>query len=134
MFDIGYKVNEVVPHLDLCRKAHCGCMGGIRYSKDNNVLVLLMKSNGQYDNYWDGDILHYMGSGKGNQSIDRMVHQRIIHAAEKDTAICLFEWIDNENCKYIGRMVLAEKARIEKRKSVCGDDEDKVIFLLKKAK
>ncbi len=134
MFDIGYKESEIVSHGELCKRAHCGCMGGIRYSKANNVLVLFMKNNGQYDNSWDGDILHYMGSGKGNQSVEKLVHQRMIHAAEKDTAICLFEWVDNEKCKYVGRMVLTENARIEKRKNVCGDDEDKVIFLRNKAK
>ena len=59
--------------------------GGIRYSKAKNVIVLFMKSRGQY-----------------------------------------------ENCKYVGRMVLVE-ARIEKRETVCGDYEDKAIFLLKRA-
>ncbi len=132
MFDIGYKVNEIVSHADIYKKTLCGCMGGIRYSKAKNVIVLFMKSRGQYENCWDGDVLHYMGSGKGNQSLDRLVHQRIIEADENDTAICLFEWLDNENCKYVGRMVLVE-ARIEKRETVCGDYEDKAIFLLKRA-
>ena len=28
MFDISYKINELVPHSDVCEYLKCGCMGG----------------------------------------------------------------------------------------------------------
>lgn len=31
-------------------------MGGIRFSKQNNVILLFTKKNSDYDNSWEGDI------------------------------------------------------------------------------
>ena len=51
MFDIGYKAGEDVKHDDVCKRAGCGCMGGIRFSIKNNVVLLFTKQNSNYDRY-----------------------------------------------------------------------------------
>lgn len=70
MFDIGYIQDEIVLHEEPCKRAKYGCMGCIRYSKDNIVLLFFIKKDSAYCNIWNGDILEFMGSGKGNQSIE----------------------------------------------------------------
>ena len=117
---------------ELCKKVGCGCMGGIRFSKNNNALVLFIKDNSPYDNKWEGEVLHFMGSGKGDQSADTRTNQRLAMSQENDTAVCLFERIGMENCRYMGRMVLAGKPYYEYREGKDGK-ERKVFFLLKRA-
>ena len=131
MFNIGYNENVIVSHDELCKKIGVGCMGGVRFSKENNVLALFMKTNSQYDNSWDGEILKYMGSGKGDQSVKRMGNARLANSTENDTAVYLFEWADAVNLRFIGRMVLAGEPYYENRKNKYGENEKKVFFPLK---
>ncbi|QUA52188.1 hypothetical protein [Aristaeella lactis] len=131
MFSIGYKKNEIVFHDDLCKKTSCGCMGGIRYSKKNNILVLFVKKNSQYENVWEGDLLKYMGSGKGNQSIYKQGNIKLAEATKNNTDIFLFEWLDMYQCRYIGRMILDNEPYYEMHQNKYGEMERKVIFPLK---
>ena len=133
MFDIGFNPGDIVKHDEICKKAKCGCMGGIRYSVEKNVVLLFIKPNSNYENTWSGDTFRFMGSGKGNQSATSSTNKRITDSSLNGTALCLFEWVDSIHLKYIGRMVLAGEPYYELRKSVVGDDERKVIFPLKKA-
>jgi 5-methylcytosine-specific restriction protein A len=132
MFDIGFKVGDVISHDKICKKMKCGCMGGIRFSKSNNVIVLFMNNNSVYSNSWDGDVLQFMGSGKGNQSLDRGYNQRLAKSNSTNTDIYLFEWVDTINCKYVSKMKLIEKPFEKNIIGKNGEKETKVIFLLKK--
>lgn len=132
MYSIGYKENSIVTHDELCKKTGVGCMGGMRFSKENNVLVLFMKENSKFDNSWNGDVLNYMGCGKGNQSVEKMGNARLAKATENDTAVYLFEWVDATSCRFVGRMVLSDKPYYENRKNKYGEVEKKVFFPLKK--
>ena len=134
MFEIGYNQGEIITHDELCKKAKCGCMGGIRYSKDNNVLLLFMKKDSPYSNVWNGDTLEFMGSGKGDQNLDSGWNRRLADADKNDTAVCVFEWQDSMMLKYVGRMILAQTPQIKKFTNKFGTKEDKVIFYLKQAK
>ncbi len=133
MFDIGYNNGDIVSHDELCKKAKCGCMGGIRYSKENNVLLLFMKKDSPYSNSWNGDVLEFMGSGKGDQNLNSGWNKRLTDSEENETAICVFEWLDSMKLKYVGRMTLAQKPAIKKFENKFGNKEDKVIFYLKLA-
>ena len=75
----------------------------------------------------------FMGSGKGNQSIESKGNIRIAESSQNDTALCLLEWIDAVHLKYVGRMVLADKPCYETRTNKYGEKEKKVIFKLKRA-
>lgn len=134
MFEIGYKQDEIVLHENLCKRAKCGCMGGIRYSKDNNVLLLFMKKDSDYCNVWNGEVLEFMGSGKGNQSIELGLNRRLADSEKKDTAVCLFEWVDSMSLKFVGRMILSQEPIIKKFNNKYGNAEDKVVFYLERAK
>ena len=133
MFEIGYKQDEIVLHEELCKRAKCGCMGGIRYSKDNNVLLLFMKKDSAYSNVWNGDVLEFMGSGKGNQSVESGWNRRLADSEKEETAVCLFEWVDSMRLKFVGRMILSQKPIIKKFINKYGNAEDKVVFYLKRA-
>lgn len=134
MFQLGYIENEIVAHDDLCKRAKCGCMGGIRYSKENNVLLLFMKQDSSYNNIWDGNILEFMGSGKGNQSVESGCNRRLTYSEKNNTAIYLFEWINSINLKYIGRMNLCKKPEKKIFTNKFGNGEEKVIFYLRQVK
>ncbi len=133
MFDLGYRKNEIITHDELCKKAGCGCMGGIRYSKRNNVLLLFIKKSSKYDNSWNKGILRYMGSGKGNQSAYSMGNARLTKSMEENTAVFLIEWVDETSCKYLGRVILIGEPEYETRVNDVGDIERKVFFHLKEA-
>lgn len=74
-----------------------------------------------------------MGSGKGDQSIESKGNIRIAESSKNDTALCLLEWLDAVNLKYVGRMILTEVPYYETRKNKYGEKEKKVLFNLKKA-
>ena len=132
MFEIGYNVNDIVEHNDLCKRVKCGCMGGIRYSKENNALILFIKKNGLYKNVWHGDVLEFMGSGRGDQSIDKKTNRRLTYSRENETAVFLFEWMCDGDLKYLGRMVLDDKPRTESAQNKYGETETRIIYRLRK--
>lgn len=132
MFNFGLKKDAVITHDQICRKAKCGCIGGIRYSKQNNVLVLFINSNSQYENAWDGEMLKYMGTGRANQSIEAAGNMHLAEATKTKTAVYLFERVDSISCRYIGRMELVKTPYYEMHKNKDGINERKVIFVLKK--
>ncbi len=134
MFEIGYKINDLVEHDELCKRIGCGCMGGVRYSKKNNVVLLFMKKTGKYENSWNGDVLEFMGSGLGDQTANSKSNRRITESKEKGTDLFLFEWVDSSKLRFLGRMILDGAPKTVKKKNNQGEDERKVIFRLKKTK
>lgn len=132
MINVKFEENDIVSHDELCKSIGVGCMGGMRFSKKNNVLVLFMKDGSKYENAWDGNILRYMGCGKGNQSIDKMGNKRLAESTNNDTTVLLFEWVDNSSCRFVGTMVLAGAPYYETKYNNLGEEERKIIFPLKR--
>ena len=130
---VSYKVGQVVPHEEVCKNYKIGCMGGIRYSKENNVVVLFHLANqSYYSDYWDGDVFYYVGMGKGDQSELYLSNRRITESENKGTSIHLFERIIDEKCEYIGEMRLSGKPVYRKAKDKKGVEFTQVLFPLKK--
>lgn len=130
MFDIGYKVNDVIPNFEISRKLKCGVMGGIRYSNANNAIALFIGKNGNFENDVENEIIKYMGTGEGDQSLENKRNYRLAMANENNTAIFLFRWVSEGKCKYLGQVKLIEKPIFEKRINVCGEEETKIFYKL----
>ncbi len=66
--------------------------GGIRVSKKNNCIVLIMDpSQNMYDDKWEGNILHYVGSGqKGDQEM-KGPNKTLANSKEDGKEIHVFE-------------------------------------------
>ena len=129
-FDIGYQKGQIVSHADLCKKVCCGCMGGIRYSKRNNTILLFMlKDNDCYNNYWENDTLFYMGMGTGNQSLDYYGNRRLADSIENETSVFLIERDSQMNC------IFAEKSNFVvnlfiKKYQILKKEKEKLFFFL----
>ena len=134
MLRLEYEPNEIVSHNDLCIKTKCGCMGGIRYSKDTNSILLFMKEDGSYSNFWEGDVLHYMGSGNGDQELLRGRNRALTNSEKNNSSVYLFERIDEKRCRFIGQMKFAKKPTYKTVKNKFGEDERKVVYYLMKCK
>lgn len=129
MFDFGYHKDQIVRHDEICKAAHCGCMGGIRYSKEKNAVILFIKNSSNYRNNWKNNILFFMGSGSGNQTLGRS-NGNLYNAEKNGSSIHLFEWVDTINCKYKGQLALAGEPKFVTEKNKYGDTEKKVVFPL----
>lgn len=131
-FDIGYEKGQIVAHDELCKRVHCGCMGGIRYSKDNNLLLVFLSENSKdYYNYWENGILYYMGMGAGNQSIDFSGNRRLADSLEKNTSVYLIERDSEQNYKFCGEVMLASKPFYKEITNQKGVNVRAVYFPLK---
>lgn len=73
-FKLPFKIGQIIKNQELTKKFEVGNSGGMRYSKKNNILVIICDhTKNLYDDKWKGDILHYTGMGKkGDQDLDIM--------------------------------------------------------------
>lgn len=107
-FDIGYRKGQTVPHDELCKRCRCGCIGGIRYSKELNIILIFMSEKpGYYNNYWGNDTLYYMGMGAGNQSLDYYGNRRLANSLKNNTKVFLIEKDSECNYKFCGEVKLS---------------------------
>ena len=63
--------NQILSNDDLISIFKVGNMGGIRYTKKNNIIVLLSTYSNNYDNLIDvnSGLIEYTGEGNGNQEM-----------------------------------------------------------------
>ena len=131
MFDIGYQIDELISNREISRKLKCGIMGGIRYSNANNAIALFIGMRGNFENIVKDSTIKYMGTGKGDQTLDNIRNYRLAMANENNTAIYLFKWVGEDKCRYLGQVKLVEAPAFEKRINEVGEEETKIFYKLK---
>ena len=104
-----FKVGEEVSHNDMRKAYGVGNMGGMRWSKTYNCLVIVSdNTKGLYEDKWYGDVLHYTGMGKkGDQKLISQ-NKRVYEARTTGVEIHLFEVLKDNEYTYRGIVELVE--------------------------
>jgi hypothetical protein len=126
-----YSKGDIIELKRLTDDLSVPCQGGIRFSKKNNLIALFLHSSSPYSNSIEKNKLEFMGSGKGNQSVDSRFNKRLFNAQRDNTDIFVFKSVDTFNCEYLGQVVVDKEPTISKVKGLDNEIEKKVIFHLK---
>ncbi len=100
----------ILSNSDIVSEFKCGNMGGMRYSRKSNTLVLVSDPfKGFYEDCWHGDVLHYTGMGKeGDQTLDGNQNRRLFESDTNGVDVYLFEVNIPKEYTYIGAVGLAD--------------------------
>jgi hypothetical protein len=82
---------DVLSNDELGQRFHVGNMGGMRRSRDANLLLLISDpSKGLYQDRWQRDVLHYTGMGKaGDQELMAAQNRTLAESPETGTPLHL---------------------------------------------
>ena len=71
-FNPDLKIGVEISNDEICALFKCSPQGGMRRSLETKTLVLVSNiKGGEYNDRWEGDILHYTGQGlTGNQDLN----------------------------------------------------------------
>jgi 5-methylcytosine-specific restriction protein A len=83
------KPGEVINNSTLRKTFSVGNMGGMRRSRSNNLLVIVSDhTKALYDDYWEGNVLHYTGMGlKGPQKLAFSQNRTLSEAQTSGVAV-----------------------------------------------
>lgn len=109
MCNVNLKIGDFLSNSELSKKFTVSIMGGMRFSTENNILVLITKiHDNPYPDRWEGNKLYYTGMGrKGDQSIDFQSNKKLnsIYYTEKiATKLVLFINTDQNKYLYCGEV------------------------------
>lgn len=109
MCNVNLKIGDFLSNSELSKKFTVSIMGGMRFSTENNILVLITKiHDNPYPDRWEGNKLYYTGMGrKGDQSIDFQSNKKLnsIYYTEKiTTKLVLFINTDQNKYLYCGEV------------------------------
>lgn len=111
---------EIIDNATLTRLFRVSNCGGIRRSVAANHLVLVADwtRTGGVANRWDGDVLRFVGQGKGDQVLERF-NKALARSQVTHEDLHLFEVNEHGRYTYRGRAVLAGEPVFEEQ---LGDD------------
>ena len=86
-------------------------MGGMRKSNTTNTLVIVSDhTKGLYEERWEGDILHYTGTGKnGDQDLSFSQNRTLNESNINGVDVFLFEVVKKREYIYLGQIVLYDR-------------------------
>lgn len=94
--------------LDIMEMFKFSDFGGINYSKETNALIIIFDHNKLYDDSWEGDVLHYTGTGRfGNQELVGTPNQILYESDTNGVNLHLFESFKEGLYTYQGEIELA---------------------------
>lgn len=105
------KIGEIYTNDNLQKTFAVGNSGGMRYSKKNDVLLIIADHTKGYEDVWDGnDVILYTGMGlKGDQSLDYKQNKRLLNSNKLDVKVLLFEVFNHNQYLYQGEVKLIRK-------------------------
>lgn len=109
MCNVNLKIGDFLSNSELSKKFTVSIMGGMRFSTENNILVLITQiHDNPYPDRWEGNKLYYTGMGRtGDQSIDFQSNKKLnsIYYTEKiTTKLVLFINTDQNKYLYCGEV------------------------------
>lgn len=130
MFNPGLSIRQILKNSDIVDTFKCGNMGGMRRSKNTNILVLITDyTKGIYHDKWIGGILHYTGMGKnGDQDINWAQNATLANYGRNGVDIHLFEVMDAGEYIYCGRIELITKPYVDTQPGEDGQDRKVWMF------
>lgn len=131
--ELNIKIGDILENKDIVAIFKCANMGGIRYSKSTNTLVLIFDhTKGVYSDRWVNGVLHYTGTGKiGDQDIDQHQNKRLANSRTDILDIHLFEVIEPKKYIYRGIVELIADPYIDLQKDDNGNMRKVWIFPIK---
>jgi 5-methylcytosine-specific restriction enzyme A len=105
------KPGENIDNSTLRKRFGVGNMGGMRRSHSNNLLVIVSDhTKALYDDYWEGNVLHYTGMGlKGPQKLTFSQNRTLSESQTNGVVVHLFEVFEQGQYMYAGEVELAGK-------------------------
>ena len=115
------KPGDITDNSALRKDFAVGNMGGMRRSRQNNLLVIVSDhTKALYDDHWEGSVLHYTGMGlKGPQSLQFSQNRTLAKSHTNGITVHLFEVFEPGRYIYAGEVELAEEPYQENQ----ADDE-----------
>jgi 5-methylcytosine-specific restriction enzyme A len=101
---------DVLSNHELGQRFHVGNMGGMRRSRDANLLLLISDpSKGLYQDRWQRDLLHYTGMGKtGDQELTAAQNRTLAESPGTGIQVHLVEALQPQRYTYVGEVELAD--------------------------
>lgn len=123
---------EVYSHSDLIRIFKVGSGGGIRYSRENNALVIVADhTKGLYDDKWHDNVLHYTGMGlSGDQDPNYKYNRHLNESPGNGIDLYLFEVFERYKYTYRGQVRRIGPVMTSKQFGADQVERDVVIFPL----
>jgi len=110
------KSGDRLTHEELYTTFQCSVSGGIRYSsKTKSIVIISDPSDPFYQDYWEGSIIHYTGTGRENDQKLEGVNKRLANINDSDINGYLFEKIKPNDYKFLGQVELAKNPYQEKQ-------------------
>ncbi len=109
VFQHGLKSGDVIINQEIVDIFKCGNMGGMRFSRTTNSLVLVADyTKSLYKDEWKENIFHYTGMGKiGDQSLLYRQNRTLAESYMNSVSIFLFEVKEEKKYTFIGQVELA---------------------------
>ncbi|HNU61892.1 MAG TPA: HNH endonuclease [Methanofastidiosum sp.] len=131
-FTTSFLVGTKYSNDQIVQEFGCSPQGGMRKSKDNQVLVLISghKLN-VYNDRWEGNILHYTGMGlEGDQNIEFSQNKTLDKSRNTGISVYLFESFKQKEYVFLGQVELCKgKAPYqEKQKGANGVERQVWMF------
>jgi 5-methylcytosine-specific restriction enzyme A len=100
---------EVLSNEEIAQRFGVGNMGGMRRSRERNLLVLISDPfKGLYVDRWDGEVLHYTGMGRiGEQNLTSAQNRTLAEAPRTGIVLHLLEALEPQRYTYVGEVELA---------------------------
>ena len=127
------KPGDILTSEQLVQLFQCSSQGGMRRSLKTNTLVIVSKQfDKQYEDRWQGDILHYTGMGlKGPQDLNRSQNKILNRHQELGVSVHLFEQFRVGEYHYQGEAYLSGSPYQETQPDTDGKDRSVWMFPLK---
>ena len=109
-FTTSFLVGTKYSNDQIVQEFGCSPQGGMRKSKDNQVLVLISghKLN-VYNDRWEGNILHYTGMGlEGDQNIEFSQNKTLDKSRNTGISVYLFESFKQKEYVFLGQVELCK--------------------------
>ena len=110
----------------------CSGQGGMRRSLKTNTLLIISKHfDKQYEDRWQGDILHYTGMGlTGDQDLNYSQNKTLLHHDKFGVSVHLFEQFKVGKYHYQGEIELVGNPYQETQSDKNGEDRKVWMFPL----
>jgi hypothetical protein len=103
-------VGDVVTNRTICDEFGVGVMGGIRFSKKRNTIVLVSNNTDTtFANEWNDGVLHFVGRGAIGPQKFTAQNKTLANAPRSGTQIHLFEVFKKGEYVYTGLVELADE-------------------------
>lgn len=122
---------EEISNDELTRMFEVGNAGGMRWSGRRGCLVMVADhTKALYDDRWEGDVLHYTGTGANGDQELRGANARLAAQRETGAPVHLFEVFRPGRYVYAGQVALAGDPRIERQLDYAGQERRVYVFPL----